>query len=297
MNKEGEVLCQEAIELLPWLLNGTLEAEEAQRVRAHLEGCRSCRNELGETRWAAAVFGTHVSSEALVALAWDRPAEGVDLDLGRRHVKSCAACAEELALVRESRRLESVAEMRPVARPVPFALRYGSLAAALLVGFGAGALSLRLMADRSAEERAQRLTGRIGELEGEVQRLRDSESGLQGEVRRLESPEPNLPIVEVLPDSAIARSARTPETRVVVPKGTRLVALVLGSERVSSPARAELRNAAGEVVWTGNDLRPSRLGGYTLGLPVTLLPDGQYTLVLRPARGAPETYSIRVDHE
>lgn len=297
MNKEGEVLCQEAIELLPWLLNGTLEASEAQRVRAHLDSCRSCPNDLGETRWAAAVFGSHVPAEALVSLAWDRPAEGVDLDLARRHIKSCDACAEELSLVRESRGLENLVDLRRPTRPVPLAVRYGSLAAALVVGFGAGAISLRVLDHRSAEKQAEPLTGRVGELEEQVRRLRDAESGLQGEVRRLEAPEPNLPIIEVLPDSSMARSSTSPETRLVIPKGSRLVALVLGSERAAVvAATVELRNSRGEVRWTGANLQPSRLGGYTLGLPTSLLAEGRYALVLRPARGAPETYSIRVEH-
>jgi hypothetical protein len=287
MNEEADVSCQEAVELLPWLVNGTLDAGEAQQVQAHLESCRSCRDELGETRWAAAVFGAHVPAEGLVAIAWDRPAAGLGLDLARRHLESCRACAEELALLRESRGLEGEAVSRPAPRPAPRATLYARLAAALVVGFGAGVLSLRLIGDRSAEERAEQLAGRVGELEQQVH-------SLQGEVRRLDAPEPNLPIVEVLPDSAAPRSAGAPETRVVVPARARLVALVLGSERASPGASVELRTAGGEVVWTGRDLQPSRLGGYTLGLPASLLTEGRYTLVLHPARGSPETYSILV---
>jgi putative zinc finger protein len=284
--------CQEATELLPWLLNGTLEAGEAERVRAHVESCAACRHELGETRWAAAVFGAHLPAQTLVALAWDRPG---DFELARRHLESCPACAEELALVRESRRLESEEERRPAGRPAPVALRYGSLAAALLVGFGAGIVSLRVIGGGPAGEREQ-LAGRVGELEGQVRALRESESGLKDAVRRLEAPELNLPIVEVLPDSAVPRSASGPETRVVVPNGARLVALVLGSDRAGGAADADLRDARGTVLWTGTGLQPSRLGGYTLGLPASLLRAGKYKLVLRPARGSAETYSIQVEH-
>jgi hypothetical protein len=287
MNKEDEVLCAEAIELLPWLLNGTLEAGEAQRVRAHLDSCRSCRNELGETRWAAAVFAAHASAEALVALAWDQPAEGVDLDLVRRHVKNCTACAEELALVRESRGLETSAVPHRLTRPVPFIARYGSLAAALIVAFGSGVLwrsQPRETGPSVSEIERRRLAGRVGELEQEVDRLRQEAA----------APEPNVPVVEVLPDSAVQRSPTSAETRLVLPRGARFVALVLSSDRAAGPVSVELRDAAGETAWKGSDLTPGPLGGYTLGLPAALLAEGKYTVVLRPARGKPETYSIVV---
>jgi hypothetical protein len=72
--------------------------------------------------------------------------------------------------------------------------------------------------------------------------------------------------------------------------------MVLASERAAAgPATVELRSAGGEVLWTGTGLQPGPLGGFTLGLPTSLLGDGTYTLTLRPARGTPETYSIRIE--
>jgi hypothetical protein len=91
------------VERLPWLLRRALEAGEAARVREHLRACASCRLELDETRWALEFFAAHASAEALVALAWDAPAADVDLDLARRHVAGCEACAGELSLARQSR--------------------------------------------------------------------------------------------------------------------------------------------------------------------------------------------------
>lgn len=43
----------EVQELLPWFVNGTLEADEAERVEAHLAGCAECRGELAAERQLA----------------------------------------------------------------------------------------------------------------------------------------------------------------------------------------------------------------------------------------------------
>ena len=54
--------CDQAIELLPWHLNGTLEAGETAEVRQHLETCERCRAALAETRQAWSVFAQHIPS-------------------------------------------------------------------------------------------------------------------------------------------------------------------------------------------------------------------------------------------
>ena len=46
----------EADRLLPWLANGTLEGEELMRVRAHLDQCAACRNELD---WLRSLQGAY----------------------------------------------------------------------------------------------------------------------------------------------------------------------------------------------------------------------------------------------
>jgi hypothetical protein len=325
MSKESAVTCEEVVERLPWLLNGTLEAEEAERMRAHLGTCAACRRELGETRWAAAVFGAHVVTDTLIALAWDKPSNGVDLDLARRHVQGCDACSNELAMVRESRALESapadVLPFRPAPAPArqPLALRYGSLAAALIMGFGAGFVARHVSTDSvgttgtaltpaptpatptpvtPSSDDLDRLAGRVKTLERELE-----------QARRTDEPQVNLPIVEVLPASAVKRGGgpdgfegglgvhRKPAgTRIVVPAGARLVAMVLSGEKVTGPATVDIRRADGQIVWSGGELKPGPLGGYTLGVPTSLLADGDYEVVLRPQAGAPETYPIHVQH-
>lgn len=113
--------CDEAIELLPWLLNGTLEEGERREVRRHLETCESCRQALAGTREAWTIFGQHLPPEALVALAYGETPTGIDSALVERHLASCPECAAELELARMSRRLEEEDRIAvfPAPRPRP----------------------------------------------------------------------------------------------------------------------------------------------------------------------------------
>lgn len=98
--------CEQAIESLPWYLNGTLEAQEQEEVRHHLATCEACRQALAETRDAWRIFDQHLPSEALVALAWEEIPEGIDPALAERHLAGCPQCAADLELARTSRHLE-----------------------------------------------------------------------------------------------------------------------------------------------------------------------------------------------
>jgi anti-sigma factor RsiW len=98
--------CEQAIEILPWYLNGTLEAKEKEEVRHHLATCETCRRALAETREAWRTFDQHLPSEALVALAWGEAPAGIDPALAERHLAACPQCAAELELARTSRHLE-----------------------------------------------------------------------------------------------------------------------------------------------------------------------------------------------
>jgi hypothetical protein len=48
--------CNRTLLALPWLLNGSLEAEERRAVREHLIACPDCRAELARTRAVLAAF-------------------------------------------------------------------------------------------------------------------------------------------------------------------------------------------------------------------------------------------------
>jgi anti-sigma factor RsiW len=98
--------CEQAIEILPWYLNGTLEAKEQEEVRHHLATCEACRRALAETREAFRIFDQHLPAEALVALAWGGTPAGIDPALAERHLAACPQCASELELARTSHHLE-----------------------------------------------------------------------------------------------------------------------------------------------------------------------------------------------
>jgi len=129
--------CDLAIELLPWLLNGTLETGERQEVLAHLRSCAGCRAALADTRTAWEIFDWHPETAALVAHA-SGGAEGADGAGGaggvggagdargargaedaqdiEEHLATCPKCAAELELVRTSRLLADPASPADDAR-------------------------------------------------------------------------------------------------------------------------------------------------------------------------------------
>jgi hypothetical protein len=112
--------CEQAVELLPWLLNGSLDPDERRQVLEHVGECASCRRGVADTRLAWEVFDQHLPAEALIALAWGETPTGVDPALAELHLASCPECAAELELVRTSRRLEEddrIAVLTPRARP------------------------------------------------------------------------------------------------------------------------------------------------------------------------------------
>jgi hypothetical protein len=292
--------CQQAEERLPWLLNGTLDREEAEAVQAHVSRCALCREALDETRRAAAVFGAHLPTSALVDLAWERPVSGLEAGLARRHVESCPTCAEELDLARESRRLEEAPARAapPAASPRPGYARYLALAASLAAAFTVGLWQGRARPDGGPPPTGSAppaLSARVSELEQETRRLRDAAASLEAQLGSLRAPQLNLPVFELLPAGLTRRSAGPEANELVIPRGAAFVALLLNVERLpAEPATIEVRNARGDVVWTGEGLRPGPLGGYTLAVPATLLPPGDYVLAVRAGGGAPTTYRARV---
>jgi predicted anti-sigma-YlaC factor YlaD len=98
---------ERTIEYLPWLLNGTLADDERREVEEHLAACAECRAELTATRQACDIYGAHLAPQVLTAYAeaTDGAALSVDgVEVDRRvveeHLALCAACNEDLEMVR-----------------------------------------------------------------------------------------------------------------------------------------------------------------------------------------------------
>jgi len=285
--------CEGASERLPWLYAGSLAPAEAAEVRRHLETCARCRAELEETGRAAAVFDAHLPTVALVDLAWDRPVTALADELVQAHLAGCSSCREELALARESRRLEGTGEAAPVARPARWTWRTAALPATLAAGLAAGALWGRATAPRPPAPAND--GGRVGALEAEVARLRATSTDLEARVRAAASPRLNLPIFELLPGTLIERGGTGGGNPVAIPKDAPEIALLLAADGpAGDPVGLVLADASGREVWRGEGLRHGPPGGYVVTVPSSLLPDGAYVVTLRPAHGPETTYRVRV---
>ena len=239
--------CDETRDLLPWLLNGTLEEPERGSVLAHLNDCAGCRAELAETRAAGRIFAAHPASAELVAYAFDEPGE-LDRETIARHLALCERCAGELELLVESRRSreeegaddesEGLAPAdagvlpfrRPAAAPASGARertwRWAALAAGLTALAAAGGWmwswqQATSLAGRVAEEQrnATATAARVAELEKRTAELgiaaeqaRVAAARLAGEqpgARTAPPPEVqlNTPIIDLFPGDVVVRGA------------------------------------------------------------------------------------------
>lgn len=188
--------CQTAIELLPWLLNGSLQSTERQALEAHLAECADCRRELQETRAAGAVFAVHLPTEVLLDRALGRSSGILPAALVDRHLEDCPECAEELALLQAGH-----AAVEPPALPASRSgggqvvegpwVRRGWRAAALAASLvGMVALSGWIWTAVSSSQLAhqeQLASRRIGELEQRLESLRSEDGDAAGRIAELEA--------------------------------------------------------------------------------------------------------------
>ncbi len=290
--------CQQVAELLPWLLNGTLEGAERSDLEQHLEGCDVCRAELREAEAARLLFGGHPPVEMLVEHAADEPEAAQALV--EAHLAGCDSCTEELALVLDSRRAmagatAAVATPAAPANVVPLRQpraaqpiwRAAAVAAAVigLVGAGGGLWSWRALdLERSGfAERQRAADGRIAELEAELR---------GGAGVRL-----NVAIHDLWPNDSFVRSADSGPLQ--LPAGDRPPAtLILNSQLAPGQevARLEIRKAEGRELHSLGGVRVDADGSITMSLDLAQLPRGELQIVLfGPDGAAPlETYSFEL---
>jgi len=124
---------------------------------------------------------------------------------------------------------------------------------------------------------------------------------LRQRVATLSAPRPDVPIVDLLPDSSIRSEAgREPAT---LPPGEEYVTLVLNLPRAAEvdAFEAEVVDPRGTVVWDG-PIQRSRFGTFTLGLWRRSLPPGRTLIRLyglgengTDGRSLLETYVLRVE--
>ncbi len=322
--------CETAIELLPWYLNGTLDESERREVREHLAGCEACRKALEDTRLAWTIYDQHIPSEALVALAWGESPEGYDPDVLERHLRSCPECAAELELVRTSRRLEEddgvALFARPAAKLTPPARapwRSAAMAAGLAGVVAASgwiwtAGQARDLERQLAESRATPATPapapssapqedvaareRLAEMSAQVETLRRQTDEMRDQLTKIAAAGPSEPTARVnvwvgdlQPTGDVVRGG--PGEVEEMPAGLAAVAMLRPLHKENHKNhRIEVVDAAGKVVWKGEELHRSVDEDFTVLLPA--LKPGSYTIRLSamegPKRVELESYAFRV---
>jgi len=316
--------CERVTEILPLFLNGTLDASEQEMVREHLAQCDQCRKELQQAAFAASAHQQHISEAMLVDYAYDRLTNETDSSLVEAHLELCKDCSEQLALVQTSRRLmdadENVASLQP---QVPSyqsrrmqGWQYATIAAGIVGIIALGALwrSSRQVGNLGQQQVA--INRRFEVLQEENERLRRMRvetsdqleqskreiNDLKTQLTVISSPQANIPVIEIFPQELAMRGSSQPIQQVQVPQKTRSLTLILNSQAISENKNLSLEvvNGKNEVIWTQDGVIRQKTGAYTLNVPASLLPTGNYTLNVYLSTGNKkrkiETYRIKLDN-
>jgi hypothetical protein len=325
--------CDKAIEFLPWLLNGTLEAGERDEVQGHLKSCERCREALAETRAAWSAFAQHIPTRDLAALAWGEAPTEIESATAEEHLASCPQCAADLELARMSRRLEeegNVAVFPPArtrrdAGAAPRSWRAAAIAACLAAAVSSLGWLYTLQQAGSPARVAQAappqaapapvdgsLQQKLADLAAKVAALQASEQAAERSAReserqlaevRKQSELPRASVLTILDTSAVVRGSEAeeaPAPKVVHPSPLPSTLLLQGAkdgEESAGGRRAEIADAAGTRLRVEETL-PNDQGYYALTLPAGFLKPGhRYTVRLQDPRSGKtrETYEIRVE--
>jgi len=294
------MICDQAIERLPWLLNGSLEPAEREEVQGHLTTCAACREALAETREAWRTFGQHLPPAALVAMAYGEAPGGIDPALAERHLASCPECAAELELARMSRRLEEdnrIAPFPPRPRPPDTGREYRAWRGAALAAGLAGLVALSgwfQAAQRS--HLVPELEARNHTIQQEQAKLSADVQGMRDQMAQITQPQINTPTPDLHPDEVTR--GEIPE--IVIPVGRDVTLLLQPGHDTTSPERSlALLDEAGKTLWESPGLRLNEtLQEFTFKTGLILKKPGRYTIQLSTVENGQsvprERYSIRV---
>jgi hypothetical protein len=281
------MICDQAIERLPWLLNGSLEAAEREEVQGHLTTCAACREALAETREAWRIFGQHLPPETLVAMAYGETPAGLDSALAERHLASCPECAAELELARMSRRLEEDERIAtfPVKTRQETGKEYHAWRGAALAAGLAGLVAFSGWFQAAQRSRlVPELQRKQAEITAEVKQMHD-------QLAQTLQPQINTPIPDLRPDEV----TRGTSPEILIP-ANQVVTLALqpGHEATATERSIALLDEAGRTIWQRSGLRlDDTLREFTFS--PGLLKPGRYTIQLyTPAGSKAEVYTIRV---
>ena len=93
--------CNRVAELLPWLVNGSLDEVDAAALKRHVRECDDCRTALERTREAWDLAQGHLPVQALLDYAFeDEPLSSERRHAIESHLEVCPDCCAELELVR-----------------------------------------------------------------------------------------------------------------------------------------------------------------------------------------------------
>jgi len=276
--------CTTVSELLPWLLNGTLDPEQRQDLDKHLAGCLSCRAGLGDVAESWELFASHPPPALLIA--WAVREKTVDEEDLAEHVAQCSACNEEVGLIQQSQSLDAFVPPRTPDTIGAAALRWWRRAAiaatvvacaslGALVASRIGILGSPQLAERARTAQRQELratTAKLEALAAEVERL----SRVADE---LSLPRANLPVLELLPDSFTLRGGAAPLTAVPQSAAVTLI-LATRTEDVWERYRLRLLRADGSEIWRTDQLVRQSTDDFTLLLPTVTFEAGTLSLRL-----------------
>ena len=281
----------EALELLPDLLQDRLDEPSRARLREHLEDCRECSDakttlELLVTASPGSddAYAHHPTSEEIVAFALDEPSLSADRKKSiSKHVQSCLSCRREIEATREADRMvepvlahdESTSPARKGADRWSWA---ALAAAAALVSALAYPAVLGLVRLPAARSQIASLRESAALLQAQVGTLEDRLEGMRSELEKRQDLSGFLPFHVLQSPERGSRSANEITLESGQPNVLLLVELA-GREVRTAPEESVVRLTIEPLGWTeeipvtmARDYR-TQFGGLPMVLPAERLSD------------------------